>query len=330
MNLNKLKKVIIIRLSSLGDILLTTPLIRTLKTLYPQLNIDFIVRKEYQDAIRFNPYLSQIIPINRSYNSKEINDKITNGKYDLIIDLQNNFRSRKFTRNAPCKIVRYKKPYLKRLLLVKFKVNKFEEIIPIPVRYANSIPNFTLDNKGLELFLSPDNKNNLPNKINYIGLCPGSQHKTKMWPPEYFVKLGNELNKNNFGVLLFGGKNDQKICKEISNQIENSKDLSNNNDLLKLAEGIKMCKAVICNDSGLMHTALAINVPTIAIFGSTVKEFGFAPYKGKNLILENNLLSCRPCSHIGLDECPKKHLKCLKDINPSFVIKETLNFINTL
>jgi heptosyltransferase-2 len=329
-NLTKFKKVLIIRLSSLGDILLTTPLIRTLKNLYPQLNIDFIIREEYQDTIRLNPHINNIITINRNYNPKEINKKIKNTNYDLIIDLQNNFRSRSLTRNTSTKIVRYKKPYLKRMLLVKFNINKFNEIVPIPVRYASAIPNFNLDNDGLELFLSPIGNTELNENDNFIGLCPGSRHKTKMWPTEYFIKLGKELNKNNFKVILLGGKDDRSICKVISDQIENSMDLSNNNNLLKLAEEMKKCKAVVCNDSGLMHTALAVGVPTIGLFGSTVKEFGFAPYKGKNLVLENNSLSCRPCSHIGLDECPKKHLKCLKDIDPNFVLKETLNFVNTL
>ncbi len=330
MNLTKFKRILIIRLSSLGDVLLTTPLIRTLKNLYPQVEIDFIIREEYQDTIRLNSHLNKIIPITRGYNFKEINEEIKKSSYDLIIDLQNNFRSRALTRNTSHEIVRYKKPYLKRVLLVKFKINKFDEIVPIPVRYANSIPNFALDDKGLELFLPPNQKNELTEEDDFIGLCPGSRHKTKMWFPEYFVKLGNELTKNNFKIILFGGKDDREICKEISDQIENSIDLSNDDNLLKLAEGMKKCKSVICNDSGLMHTALSVGVPTIAIFGSTVKEFGFAPYKGNNLVLENNLLSCRPCSHIGLDECPKKHLKCLKDIDPSFVLKETLNFVKNL
>jgi heptosyltransferase-2 len=329
-NLARYKKILIIRLSSLGDILLTTPLIRSLKNLYPQLNIDFFIREEYQDTIKLNPHISKIITISRDYNPKRINEEIQNSDYDLIIDLQNNFRSRALTRNTSREIVRYKKPYLKRLLLVKFKINKFDEIIPIPVRYANAIPNFTLDDKGLELFLPPIPKSESNDDIDFIGLCPGSRHKTKMWPPEYFIKLGNELTKNNFKILLFGGKDDRKICKEISDKIENLIDLSNNDDLLNLAEGMKKCKAVICNDSGLMHTALAVNIPTIAIFGSTVKEFGFAPYKGKNLVLENNLLSCRPCSHIGLDECPKNHLKCLKDIDPNFTLNKTLNFVKNL
>ena len=330
MNLAKFKKVLIIRLSSLGDILLTTPLVRTLKNLYPQIDIDFMVREEYQDTIRLNPHIKNIITISRSYNLKEVNKKIKNFEYDLIIDLQNNFRSRALIKNTSFEIVRYKKPYLKRLLLVKFKINRFDEIIPIPVKYANAIPNFALDDYGLEMFLPPIRDTELNENDIFIGLCPGSRHKTKMWPTEYFIKLGNELRKNNLKVLLFGGKDDRIICKEISDQIKNSIDLSNNDDLLNLANSMKKCKVVICNDSGLMHTALAVGVPTIAIFGSTVKEFGFAPFKGKNLVLENNSLSCRPCSHIGLDKCPKKHLKCMKDIDPSFVLKKTTSFVKNL
>jgi len=93
---------------------------------------------------------------------------------------------------------------------------------------------------------------------------------------------------------------------------------------------MKKCKTIICNDTGLMHLALAADTPVIAIFGSTVKEFGFAPYKGKNLVLENNLLSCRPCSHIGLEECPKKHFKCMLEITPEQVYKRTLEFIDRI
>jgi heptosyltransferase-2 len=90
---------------------------------------------------------------------------------------------------------------------------------------------------------------------------------------------------------------------------------------------MKQCKTIICNDSGLMHTALGVGAPVVAIFGSTVKELGFFPYRGKSVVLENNLLSCRPCSHIGLDECPKKHLDCLNKITPQFVLDKTLELI---
>jgi len=226
-----------------------------------------------------------------------------------------------------CEIVRFHKPSLKKFLLVKFKLNLLKEIIPISVRYAESIPNFTLDEKGLEIFINSHENSVLKSGENYIGFCPGSQHKTKMWPEKYYIELGKLLNNSGKTIVLFGGKDDLNVCKKISDLIPNSINLSNNNELLKTAEEMKKCEAIICNDSGLMHLALAANVPVIAIFGSTVKEFGFAPYKGKNLILENNLLSCRPCSHIGLEECPKKHFKCMLEITPQQVYKKTLEFI---
>jgi heptosyltransferase-2 len=151
-----------------------------------------------------------------------------------------------------------------------------------------------------------------------------------MWPKEYYIELGNQLSKKGFKILLFGGKEDRDICSTLNDEIESSLDLSNDNDLIDLAANMKICKAVICNDSGLMHTALAVRVPVITIFGSTVKEFGFAPYKGHNLVLENNSVSCRPCSHIGLDECPKNHLDCMYGLDPNYVLNESLKFIETI
>lgn len=327
MNLSKLNKILIIRLSSLGDILLTTPLIRTLKSIHPELSIDFIVRSEYEDVIKHNPNLNKIITIKRDYKTNSIREEIHKNKYDLIIDLQNNLRSKRLTNGSMSEIVRYKKPYLNRTLLVKFKINRFKEIIPVPVKYANAIPNFLLDDKGLELFL-PDNIESSPDEEkNYIGFCPGSRHKTKMWPEEYFIELGNKLSKNNYKIVLLGGGDDREICSRLSQRIEGSIDLSNNNNLFELAANMKKCKAIVCNDSGLMHGGLAVDVPVVAIFGSTVKELGFFPYKGENLILENNSLSCRPCSHIGLDKCPKQHFNCMNEILPNHVLQKTLNFI---
>lgn len=329
MNLSKINKILIIRLSSLGDILLTTPLIRTLKSSHTHIKIDFIVRKEYESTLKYNPHIDNLISLDRDYDKKIIRVQIIKEDYDLIIDLQNNIRSRFLTRGSSLTTVRYKKPYLNRILLVKLKINRFNEVIPIPVRYANSLPNFELDNDGLELFLPKDAKAEI-NKDKFIGLCPGSRHYTKMWPKEYFIELGNQLTKNNYKVVLFGGKDDKSICEEISNKVLGSLNLSNNDDLIKLAVNMRNCDAIVCNDSGLMHAAIALNIPVISIFGSTVKEFGFFPYKGKNIVLENNLLSCRPCSHIGLDQCPQNHLDCLNKITPITVLEAVKNITNRI
>ncbi|MEE9432553.1 MAG: glycosyltransferase family 9 protein [Melioribacteraceae bacterium] len=330
MDLSKAKNILIVRLSSLGDILLTTPLVRSLKNQYPNLNIDFVVRDIFADAILYNPHINNIYKITKDQNFIELRNNIIKINYDIVIDLQNNLRSRKLTKSISKNIFRFKKPNVNKFLLVQFKVNRFKETISIPERYAKSLPNFNLDNKSLELFLPKDIKPNIEKTLNVIGLCPGSVHKTKMWLEEYFIELGNMFVQNNYKVVLFGGKSDREICQRISKQISKSIDLSNDNKLFELSANMRMCKTVICNDSGLMHTAVGSGVPVVAIFGSTVKEFGFTPYKTKSLVIENNELTCRPCSHIGLDECPKKHFECMKKLTPQMVFEQTQNFIESL
>jgi heptosyltransferase-2 len=149
-----------------------------------------------------------------------------------------------------------------------------------------------------------------------------------MWPKEYYIELGEKLIANGFNIVLFGGKDDRQICQEISSNLSKCIDLCNDNDILQTAADMKMCRAIVCNDSGLMHAACAAKVPVIAIFGSTVQEFGFTPYGCKNLVLENKSLSCRPCSHIGRSSCPKHHFKCMTEIKPQLVFNNLLNFIN--
>ena len=212
---------------------------------------------------------------------------------------------------------------------MNFKINKLKEAPPIPVRYADTIQNLKLDEQGLDLFTDKSANTVLVGKNNLIGFCPGARHFTKRWPTEYFVELGNKLTQNDYRIVLFGGKIDKEICTELAAKICGAINLSNNDELLQTAADMKLCKAVVCNDSGLMHTASATGTKVIAIFGSTVKEFGFTPFNCDHLILENNLLTCRPCSHIGRSYCPKKHFECMKSINPEFVLEQLKSFLNT-
>ncbi len=326
-DLNRIEKILVIRLSSLGDILLTTPLVRSLKQKHPHLKIDFLLRQQYKQVYEFNPYIDSLL-FYENDNERKISGKLRNRKYDLIIDLQNNFRSRKISKNTGTVRRVFKKPTFKKFLLVKFKINKFKEITSIPEYYARTVENLHLDEKGLDLFLPENIEPVLAHNENYIGLCPGSRHFTKMWPKEYFIELGNMLIAKGFTVVLFGGKDDKEITAEISKNVSGSINLSNDNDLFNTAANMKKCKLVVCNDSGLMHTASAVDIPLIAIFGSTVREFGFFPYKAKSLILENNLLNCRPCSHIGRSSCPEKHFKCMLEISPQIVYDNILRFLS--
>jgi heptosyltransferase-2 len=326
MTQNQPNKIAVIRLSSLGDILLSTPVIRALKQKYPNSEIDFIVKEQYKDAVKFNPNISNIIVYDPG-NVNSIKDEIKNNRYDIIIDLQNNFRSRALIKNIRVETKRFHKPSIKKFLLVRFKINLMRELKTIPQMYAEAA-DVQLDGNGLDLFIPDNIEPQIEKGKSYIGICPGSKHFTKCWPQEYFIDLGNSLMSKGLDVAVIGGKDDRDVCEYVSGQIKGSTILCNENDLFQTAANIKQCKAVICNDSGLMHTASAVGIPVIAIFGSTVKEFGFVPYHVRNLILENKSLSCRPCSHIGLPECPRKHFKCMMEISPNSVLENLLQVIS--
>ena len=328
MDNSSVNKILIIRLSSLGDILLTSPVLKAIKKKYPSARIDFVVKKDFEDAILFNPNLTRIYAYNKNETERLITE-LHSRNYDLIIDLQNNFRSRALTRSLNVKTKRFKKPTIKKMLLVWFKINLLRELKTITQRYAEAA-NVLLDDEGLNLFL-PDNilPTLDPQKKN-IGFCPGAKHFTKRWLPEYFVELGNELAKFGYTVVLFGGKTEEELCAELANKINGSMNLQTGNNLFQIAADMKLCKMIVTNDSGLMHTAAAVGIPVAVIFGSTVREFGFAPYGVKNLILENKSLSCRPCSHIGKSSCPKGHFNCMKEIKPQFVLNNVEKFLAEL
>ncbi|MBE0538247.1 MAG: glycosyltransferase family 9 protein [Ignavibacterium sp.] len=320
--LSKLKKILIIRLSSLGDILLTTPFVRTIKTQFPKIKIDMLIREEYADVIKFNPYLNNKLFFKK--NDQDYNrliEQLRDSRYELVIDLQNNLRSKKVASSLNIKTVKFDKRSFDKFLLVKFKINKLKQAPPIPVRYSSTINDFKLDKEGLDLFTDKSASTIILDKKNLIGFCPGARHFTKRWPEKYFVELGNLLINNGYSLALFGGKIDKEICARLSHEIPGIIDLSNEDDLLQTAADMKLCEAVVCNDSGLMHVASAVKTNVIAIFGSSVKVFGFAPYNCNNLILENNFLNCRPCSHIGRSSCPKKHFDCMNLTNATMVFE---------
>lgn len=316
---SSIKKILLVRFSSLGDVLLTTPVIRALKNKYNEATIDFVVKSQFKDVYSNNPGIDHLLIYDKS-EAINLKAKLRAKKYDLVIDLQNNWRSRSLTRRLNTEIIRFNKPTLKKLLLVLLKINLLKEKKSIVERYAEAIPGLKLDGPGLELNIPPEIKPTLEYGKLYIGICPGAKHFTKRWPAEYYIKLGNELSAQGIQIAVFGGSSEKALCELIASKIDGCINLQNNDDLYQLAADMKMCKLIISNDSGLMHITSAIKVPVVAIFGSTVQEFGFAPYMVKNLILENNFISCRPCSHIGRSGCPKKHFKCMYDLTPQIVL----------
>lgn len=313
--ISDLKKILIIRLSSIGDVLLTTPLIRSIKKQNPNIQIDFVVKSEFFELLKNSPHLTNIYSYSKeSTKKKELLNSLKANKYELVIDLQNNNRSREIVYKLDRKTFQFGKNSLKKFLLVHFKINRLKKAPLIPVRYAKAA-GIKLDDEGLEIFTDNIADSRLELNEKYIGLCPGAKHFTKRWPKEYFIDLGKMLETSGYKVALFGSADESETIKEIESQLGNPLNLCNES-ILQTAANMKMCKAIYTNDSGSMHLSCAVDVPVIAFFGSTVKEFGFYPYKNQNVVLEIEDLPCRPCTHIGRNSCPLKHFKCMKEIKP--------------
>lgn len=319
-DISGIKKILIIRLSSMGDILLATPLIRSIKNQNPSAEIDFVVKEEFFEVIKNNTHLTNIFRYSKESSEKQkLIESLKSRNYETVIDLQNNRKSSEITSKLRTKIFRFKKNHFKKFLLVNFKINLLKNYPQIPIRYASSA-GIELDDEGLEMFTDEVANTKLKLNEKYVGLCPGAKHFTKRWPKEYFIELGKNLELNGYKVVLFGGKDEQDTVGEIESQLKQPINLCNDS-ILKTAANMKMCSLIYTNDSGAMHLACSVKVPVIAFFGSTVREFGFFPYKAQNVVLELDNLPCRPCTHIGRKSCPLTHFKCMRDITPELAFK---------
>lgn len=334
--MSELKKILIIRLSSIGDILLTTPFIRQARKAYPDSQIDFVIKVEYSDLLKNNPNINNLIKFDTNKGMrglKDLKQSLLEKKYDIVFDLHNNMRSNYLRLGLQSKYkYRIKKNKLAQFLFVKFKINRYPEITPIAERYLNvGIPaGIKDDEKGLEFFFDKNSEESIntilehyeikQNDVFYT-IAPGAGFYTKRWSIENFkIFVKNILENHNSKIVVLGNTED-KHQGEVLAEYDNVIDLTGKLTLMQSAILLSKSKVLVSNDTGLMHMATAVKVPVLGIFGSTVKEFGFFPYRSKARIVEIRDLKCRPCSHIGRNNCPKVHFKCMNDISSDMVVE---------
>jgi len=310
-------KILVVRLSSIGDVVLATPLMRCLRKKYPAAQIDFLVREQYSSILSQNPNISNLILFKD--NVFELARWIRKEKYDFVLDIHNNLRTCLMTFFSGAKIFRYKNNSFLRFLLVEFGINLYREKLPVFKWYLKTAEplGVVYDNEGMDLFIDNKIKDLLSQNLKNgsIGICPVSVWGTKRWPKEYFVEFSKTASqKNNCDVLIFGGKNDFDFCEDIKKQVgEKAKNLCGLS-LQETAAALKKCRYVLSNDTGLMHMAEALKVPVVAVFGPTVEEFGFYPQTENSKVLSKKY-NCKPCSTKGSEKCPVGDFKCMRDIS---------------
>jgi len=319
------KKFLIVRFSSIGDIVLTTPVVRCLRHEFPDAEIHYITKSAYKILLVNNPYIDKIYTIDREIT--EVLPELRREKYDFVIDLHRNLRTYRLKLALHTKSYQFPKVNLKKWLLTTFKINKLpsEHIVD---RYFKCINELGVknDQKGLDYFIPKQDEINIksyhiPNK--FIVFAIGAKFATKRLPTEKIIEIISQLPQT---VVLLGGKEDRDRAREISDACSNAIKLCGDLNLNQSASVVKQSQKVITHDTGLMHIAAAFNKPIISIWGNTVPAFGMYPYMPQTpnnySIHEVKDLSCRPCSKIGYQTCPKKHFNCMNQQNIEEIVEK--------
>ena len=301
---------LILRFSSIGDIVLTTPVVRCLKNQVSGAEVHFLTKPQFAGILAGNPYLDNVLTLKPDL--KETIQEIKQGEYDYLVDLHHNLRTWNIKRQLKNKSFSFNKLNFEKWLLVNFKIDKMPDT-HIVDRYLATVSSFGVkdDGKGLDFFI-PNDLNNisdiLPDALRegYVCAVLGANHATKQIP---FEKLTEILNTANKPVCLIGGKDVEKLATQLAECLQvpfyNS---VGNLSLQQSAAIIRDSRVVLTPDTGMMHIAAALNKNIISLWGNTVPELGMYPFRAgkQSAIFETKGLKCRPCSKLGYKECPKK------------------------
>lgn len=322
MNENEIK-FLVMRFSSIGDIVLTTPVVRCLKQQVEGAVVHFITKPAYASMLEANPNIDKVHTLG---SFRETINELRDEGFDYIIDLHNNIRTLRFKHKLKVLDFSFDKLNRQKWMLVNFKKNKLPDI-HIVDRYFETVKLFDVvnDGLGLDFFVSQDLDNQISQKFSipdaYVVFAIGGQHATKKMPAEKIREICSGVNES---VILIGGKEDQNTGEEIALNLSNVINLCGQTSLEESAFLVKKSLLVITHDTGMMHIAAAYKKDIFSVWGNTVPEFGMYPYMaGENSeIFEIKNLKCRPCSKIGFDKCPKKHFDCMQKQDIPAIIKK--------
>jgi heptosyltransferase-2 len=324
------KRILLIQTAFIGDVILITPLIRAIKKVFPDSELDVLLTPATQDILLNNPNIHEILVFDKRNHKSTAFWKtlraLREKRYDIAISPHSSLTSAHlmylsgiperigFDRGMARIYLTNKVPHLKNIL----KIQKNLHLMKVFTNEEFSIqtelfPSKEMDAKATALL--SDLRKNGRGKI--IAMAPGSIWQTKCWLEEYYAKLANLFVESGFPIVLIGGKEDYSLCERIlpHHSVIN---LAGRTSILESAAVLKQCKLLVCNDSGAMHIANAVKTDVYAFFGPTVREFGYFPFRPNDHVFEVDL-SCRPCGSHGGKKCPLGHHNCMKLITPEIV-----------
>ena len=319
-----MKKILVIRFSSIGDIVLTSPVIRCLHEQVQDVEIHYLTKKAFAGIVESNPHITKVYGIEKEID--EVVKSLKEESYDFIVDLHRNLRTWRIKSKLRKPSATFPKLNIQKFMLTNFKRRNMPDIHVVD-RYFKAVEKLNVknDQHGLDYFLSDEDRVDLSEygiAQPYIAFAIGAQFATKRLPTDRVIDL---ISKIDATVVLLGGPDDVESGKAVENSCENVVNLCGKLSLNQSAAVLEASEKVIAHDTGLMHIASAFNKPIVSIWGNTVPELGMYPYLPHNpsgFSIHEVKLSCRPCSKIGSQKCPKGHFNCMQKQDLAVIAKE--------
>ncbi|HXE57713.1 MAG TPA: lipopolysaccharide heptosyltransferase II [Gemmatimonadales bacterium] len=323
-------RVLVVRFSSIGDVILVTPLLRALRARHPAAELAVLTKQRYVELLQDNPRVSRVLGLAADEPLPALAARLRAERYTHLLDLHGSLRSRALRLLVPGRWRGFRKHRLARSALIHAKRNLYPGLVPMAERYFRAARDLdvTPDGGPPELFLGRPAiervagwlaRSGLGRDRPLLAVAPGAAHATKRWPEERWIALVRRLVHTGAEVAVVGGPEDRELCARVAAAGgARAASAAGEFGLQDTGALIRRAAALVSGDTGVMHLATAVGTPVVALFGPTVEAFGFFPYRARATVLERRL-PCRPCSSQGGARCPLGHHRCLVDIAPEEV-----------
>jgi heptosyltransferase-2 len=336
------KRILIIQTAFIGDVILCTPLIKVLRETFPEAFISFLLIPETENVLENNPHLNELLVYDKRKKRGlgsflQIVTRVKQGRFDLAIIPHRSLRSAllAYLSGIPERIGfdRAAGSFLfTRKVVYRANAHEVDRNLSLLSSFGSD-----LSDSSPELFPSSEDSSfarkllsaaGIAEGDEIVGVAPGSVWATKRWLPERFAEISDLLLKEAGAKVVFlGSEEDRTLCERIADSMtENPVIAAGKTSVLQSAAIMSLCRVILSNDSAPVHIASAMRIPVVAIFGSTVPEFGFAPCGVDHLIIQKQL-DCRPCGIHGKRRCPEKHFRCMQDISTEEVFEAVLSLV---
>jgi heptosyltransferase-2 len=332
LGLNRLSPdILAVRFGAIGDLLLITPLLRAIRTGHPGARIAVLTKERYVPLLSDNPNVNEVWGMSAGESIREVAEQIRAVQYSHLLDLHGNLRTLALRGLVRGPWHGFSKRRLPRLALIATKRDFYDGAGPMAERYFEAAAGLDVypDGGPPEFFLSPEAEASAAEHLRrvalgegpaLVALAPGAAHATKRWPVAHWLHLAKRLRGTGAELILVGGPDDARLARWIATDAgPGAASVAGELGLQETGAVIKRAAALVSGDTGVMHMATAVGTPVVALFGPTVREFGFFPYQAPRSTVVELPLGCRPCSAQGGAHCPLGHHRCLREIGPDMV-----------